>query len=99
MLSLIHIQEPYDLSKPLSHDNVSQRKTDDNKRLKEQTDQFEAYFLKQVLDIAMKNESGLLPKDAGDKIYQSMYNDTMSSALSGGLGLSQILFDFLQESH
>lgn len=68
-----------------------------DERLKEQTDQFEAYFLKQVLDIAMKNDSGLFPKDAGDKIYKSMYNDTMSSALSGGLGLSQMLFDFLKE--
>lgn len=65
--------------------------------LKEQTDQFEAYFVKQVLDISMKNESGLLPKDAGDKIYKSMYNDTMSTALSGGLGLSQMIFEFLKE--
>jgi len=68
-----------------------------DKLLKEQTDQFEAYFVKQVLDIAMKNESGLLPKDAGDKIYKSMYNDTMSTALSGGLGLSQMIFEFLKE--
>lgn len=66
-------------------------------RLKEQTDQFEAYFLKQVLDIAMKNDSGLYPKDAGDKIYKSMYNDTMGTALSGGLGLSQMIFDYLKE--
>ena len=65
--------------------------------LKEQTDQFEAYFVKQVLDIAMKSDSGLFPKDAGDKIYKSMYNDTMGTALSGGLGLSQMLFDFLKQ--
>ncbi|ACZ12165.1 rod-binding protein [Sulfurospirillum deleyianum] len=67
--------------------------------LKEQTDKFEAFFLKQVLDIAMNSEeeNGLFEKDAGDKIYKSMYNDTMSSALSGGLGLSQMLFDYLKE--
>lgn len=65
--------------------------------LREQTDQFEAYFLKQILDIAMKNESGLFPKDAGDKIYQSMYNDTMGTALSGNLGISEMLFTFLKE--
>ncbi len=45
----------------------------------------------------MKSDSGLFPKDAGDKIYKSMYNDTMGTALSGGLGLSQMLFDFLKE--
>lgn len=71
-------------------------------RLKEQTDKFEAFFVKQVLDIALNNENSddensLFPKDAGDKIYRSMYNDTMSSALSGNLGLSQLLFDYLKE--
>ncbi len=76
---------------------TKQSTLDTDKQLKEQTDQFEAYFLKQVLDIAMKSESGLYPKDAGDKIYKSMYNDTMSTALSGGLGLSQMLFEFLKE--
>lgn len=44
-----------------------------------------------------EEENGLFEKDAGDKIYKSMYNDTMSSALSGGLGLSQMLFDYLKE--
>ena len=89
-----------DTSLALMQANIYKPQTMDAKndeRLKEQTDQFEAYFLKQVLDISMKNESGLYPKDAGDKIYKSMYNDTMSTALSGGLGLSQMLFDFLKE--
>lgn len=67
--------------------------------LKEQTDKFEAFFLKQVLDIALNNdeENSLYEKDAGDKIYKSMYNDTMSNALSGNLGLSEMLFNFLKE--
>ena len=67
--------------------------------LKEQTDKFEAYFVKQILDISMNSdeEHTLFEKDAGDKIYRSMYNDTMSTALSGNLGLSAMLFDFLKE--
>lgn len=69
--------------------------------LKEQTDKFEAYFVKQILDIAMNTEdngeNSLFPKDAGDKIYKSMYNDTMSTALSGNLGLSEMLFSYLKE--
>jgi len=69
--------------------------------LKEQTDKFEAFFVKQILDIAMNSdddsENSLFPKDAGDKIYKSMYNDTMSNALSGNLGLSEMLFSYLKE--
>lgn len=65
--------------------------------LKEQTDKFEAFFIKQVLDIATQSENKLYPKDAGDKIYKSMYNDTMSSALSGKFGFSELIFNFLKE--
>jgi len=71
-------------------------KTDD-KRLKESTDAFEAFLVKKVLDISLKKENSIFGKDAGDKIYNSMYNDTMSKALSGGFGFSQLLFNFLKE--
>lgn len=70
----------------------------DEVKLKEQTDAFEAFLLKQVLDISLKNENKLFGKDPGDKIYQSMYNDTMSKSLSGGMGFSEILFNYLKEN-
>ena len=66
-------------------------------KLKEQTDKFEAFFIKKVLDISLKNDNKLFEKDAGDKIYNSMYNDTMSNALTGKFGFSEMLFDFLKE--
>ncbi|MGP1484693.1 MAG: rod-binding protein [Campylobacter sp.] len=65
--------------------------------LREQTDAFEAFMVKAVLDVAIKNENPLFGKDAADGIYQSMYNDTMSKALSGNLGFSELLFNFLKE--
>lgn len=67
-------------------------------KLKEQTDKFEAFFIKQVLDISMKNDNPLFPKDAGDKIYNSMYNEAMSDNLSGSFGYSELLFNFLKEN-
>ena len=68
-----------------------------DKRLKQSTDAFEAFLVKKVLDISLKKENSIFGKDAGDKIYNSMYNDTMSKALSGGFGFSKLLFDFLKE--
>lgn len=65
--------------------------------LKEQTDAFESFLIKEVLDISLKSQNSLFGKDASDEIYSSMYNDTMSKALSGGLGFSKLLFDFLKE--
>lgn len=80
----------------INTNRISQRNKNDE-LLKEQTDAFEAFLVKSVLDIAMKSDNKLFPSDAGDKIYQSMYNDTMSKALSGNLGFSQLLFNFLKE--
>lgn len=76
---------------------TNRSKSENDKLLKEQTDAFEAFLVKSVLDIALKDENPLFPKDAGDKIYSSMYNDTMSKALSGNLGFSELLFNFLKE--
>lgn len=69
----------------------------DEKLLKEQTDAFEAFMIKSVLDISLKIENPLFGKDAGDDIYSSMYNDAISKALGGGLGFSELLFNFLKE--
>ncbi len=69
----------------------------DDVKLKEQTDNFEAFMVKKILDISLKRENSIFGKDPGDKIYNSMYNDTMSKAISGGFGYSELLFNFLKE--
>jgi Rod binding domain-containing protein len=66
--------------------------------LKEQTDAFEAVFLKQMLDITMKSDTSLFPKSPGSDIYKSMYTDQMSKSLSGSFGFSEMLFNYLKEN-
>ncbi len=68
----------------------------DDKKLKEVTDKFEAFFIKKILDVSLKHDNSLYSKDAGDKIYNSMYNDAISTEMGGKFGFSQILFDFLK---
>lgn len=72
-------------------------KTDDDSRLREQTNAFEALIVKYMLDIALKTDDGLLPKAAGHDIYHAMYKETLSETLAGGFGYSDLLFDFLKE--
>ena len=69
----------------------------DKVALKKQTDQFEAIILKQLLDTSMKDENTLFGKDPGDKIYNSMYRDEISKIGAGSMGISQMLFDYLEE--
>lgn len=54
-------------------------------------------FSKTSFRCIFKNSKFTFGKDASDEIYSSMYNDTMSKALSGGMGFSKLLYDFLKE--
>lgn len=72
-------------------------KTDDDSRLREQTDAFEALILKTVLDTSLKLEDPLYPKAPGHDIYESMYKDTLSQSLSGSFGYSDLLYSYLKD--
>lgn len=65
--------------------------------LKEQTDNFEAIVLKQMLDIAMPKENPLFKDGAGSEIYRSMYHEELGKSVAGGFGYSQLLFEFLKD--
>lgn len=73
--------------------------SDNEKKLKEQTDSFESLILKQMLDIAMEDKNSLFEKGTGSHIYQSMYHDTLSKELTGGFGYSELLFNFLTKKY
>ncbi len=87
-------------SKKRELENIKDKDNEENfdKALKEQTDAFEAFMIKSVLDVSLQDKVSIFEKDkASDEIYSSMYNDTMSKALSGGMGFSELLFNFLKE--
>ncbi len=69
----------------------------DRKKLKEQTDAFEAIIIKMMLDESLKNDDPLLPKDPGREIYNSMMNDERSKELAGAFGYSELLFNYLTQ--
>lgn len=69
----------------------------DDVKLREQTDAFEAILLKTLLDTALKMDDALYPKAPGHEIYTSMYREHMSEALAGGFGYSDALFNWLKE--
>ena len=73
--------------------------TEDDKKLREQTDAFEAVIIKMMMDNAMADEKNLFSSqnDPGDKIYKSMYRDELSKASAGSFGFSQMLYDYLSQ--
>lgn len=90
-LALIKLQQQKMKSADLS-------KMQDDK-LKEKTDQFESMIVKTLLDVSMKDTNKLFGKDAGDKIYQSMFREEISKISAGGFGISETLFNFLKDKN
>lgn len=84
---------PAILNKPID----SIKHTNNDTKLKEQTDAFEALILKFMLDSALKLDNPLYPKEAGSEIYHSMYKDTIANAVSGEFGYSNLLFSYLKD--
>lgn len=74
--------------------SVENIKNDD--RLKEVCDDFEAYFIQQMMDVSLKN-STLAGEEAGSDIIKGMYTETMSREVAGGMGISNILYEYLSK--
>ncbi|WP_395003251.1 hypothetical protein [uncultured Helicobacter sp.] len=76
--------------------SLQKLQANEDKKLREQTDNFEALFLQIMLKDAIKNENPLYPKQPGSDIYHSMYIENLASTLSGSFGYSELLFNYLR---
>lgn len=79
------------------YENINTKNLNDDK-LKSVCDDFEAYFLKQMMDVSLKN-STIAGEEAGSDIIKGMYTDTVSTHAAGGMGISDILYDFLSRNN
>ncbi len=66
------------------------------KKLKKVCNAFESEILQFYIKDAFNSKNTLFPKTAGENIYKSMYQETLSKKLSGNFGYSEILFNFLK---
>lgn len=76
---------------------VDNKTLESDKALREQTDKFEAIFIKTLLDTALNLDNPLYPKQPGSDIYNAMFKEQLSENLSGSFGYSELLFNYLKE--
>ncbi len=72
-------------------------KTKNLEKLKEECNKFEAEILRFFLKEAMDTKNSLFPNTPGEKIYKSMYEETLADKLSGNFGYSELLFNYLKD--
>ncbi len=76
-------------------DNVNTSNLEDAK-LRDVCDNFEAFFLKQIMDTSLKT-TNIAGEGTGSDIIKSMYTDAVSNSAAGGMGISNMLYEFLSK--
>lgn len=78
-----------------NYKNIDPSKLEDES-LRKVSDDFEAFFMKQLLDISLK-DSTIAGEGSGSDIIKGMYTDSISRQSAGTLGISDMLYNFLSE--
>lgn len=90
------------LIKPIEKFN-EKKLSKDEKALKETTEEFEAIFIKMLLDAQEKTidrKSSMLYGGNGEDIFRSMLNDERAKSISksGELGLAKVMYEQLSRN-
>jgi len=71
--------------------------TKDDKALRNVCNDFEAFFMNQILETSLKS-SHIAGEGTGSEIIKSMYTNALSENSAGSLGISDMLYKFLSEN-
>lgn len=84
------------ISSALTSSSTGLSKEEAKVKLKEVSQEFESLFYKMYLEKSMTMDNSLFGKGTGSEIYNAMYVDTLSHAVSGGIGISQMIYEHLE---
>jgi hypothetical protein len=68
----------------------------EDKELKKVCDDFESFFMRQLMEISLK-ESSLAGEGTGNDIIKGLYIDGMSRNTGGTVGISSMIYDYLSQ--
>ena len=77
-------------------DQVANSTKKDDVALKAACDNFESFFMQQMLDVSLKS-SNIAGEETGSKIIKGLYTENIAKASAGTMGISDMLFRFLSE--
>lgn len=78
-------------------DNIKTENMHDE-QLKKVSNDFEAFFLKQIMDISLKT-TNVAGKAPGSDIIKGMYTQAISDNATGSMGISTMLYEFLSRNN
>lgn len=85
-----------DILQTRKFDNIKTENLED-KKLKEVCDDFESFFLNQIMDVSLKT-TNIAGEGAGSDIIKGMYTQAIADSSAGSLGISNMLYEFLTKN-
>ena len=81
-------------------DNIKQEnlKNKDNEQLQKVCNDFESFFLNQIMEVSLR-ETKVAGEGAGSDIIKSMYTQAIAENSTGTLGISNMLYEFLTQNN
>lgn len=79
-------------------DNLKTENIEDEKALRKVSDDFESFFMNQIMDISLRS-TNVAGEGAGSDIIKGMYLQSISDNATGSLGISEMIYDFLSKNN
>ena len=80
-----------------TYENLNGKNMED-KDIRKVSDDFEAFFLQQMMDVSLKS-TNVAGEGVGSDVIKGMYTDAVSRNSAGGFGISDMLYQFLSETN
>jgi Rod binding domain-containing protein len=80
--------------------NVKQEnlKNKDTEQLKKVCNDFESFFLNQIMDVSLRSTK-IAGEGPGSDIVKGMYTQALADNSTGSLGISNMLYEFLTQNN
>lgn len=79
-------------------DNLKIENIEDEKALRKVSDDFESFFMNQIMDISLRS-TNVAGEGAGSDIIKGMYLQSISDNATGSLGISDMIYEFLSKNN
>ena len=89
-----------DILKVNKFDGVKQDnlKNKDEEQLKNVCNDFESFFINQIMDVSLR-DTNIAGEGSGSDIIKGMYTQSVADNSTGSLGISNMLYEFLSKNN
>ena len=87
-----------DILQTKKFDNLKSEDIKDNEQLKKVCNDFESFFLNQIMDVSLRSTK-IAGEGPGSDIIKGMYTQALADNSTGSLGISNMLYEFLTQNN